>query len=152
LYLISRDCIYYTNIGITPELTAQLLQAGCCDYLETASIVRLAHERGTAELVHRHLKDFGFEQMPFERFFMNEAFYFTLLVAFNLYESYKRDCCAEVISPTAYPSTFRRQLIDFAGKIVCHARRIILKVTETVFKNLHFDQIWHKANCPPVMT
>lgn len=150
LYLISHDCIYYTNIGITPELTAQLLQAGCGDYLETASIVRLAHERGTAELVHRHLKDFGFEQMPFEKFFMNEAFYFTLLVAFNLYESYKRDCCAKVISTAVYPTTFRRELIDFAGKIVSHARRIILKVTSVIFEKLH--HIWRKANCPPVMT
>jgi hypothetical protein len=40
------------------------------------------HGRGADELVHRGLKDFGFEELPFLRFAPHVALYYTMVVAF----------------------------------------------------------------------
>lgn len=95
------------------------------------NIIKLAHQRGEAELVHRNLKEFGFEQMPFKKFSSNHAFFQMMVLSFNLYESFKWDICQEVgvVALSAQPNTFRRTFIDIAGKIVRHGRKCILKVS-----------------------
>ncbi len=149
--LLGLESIYYTNIGESDVLTQQLTKAGGSEYLEAAAIVKLAHQRGEAELVHRNFKEFGFQQMPFKRFTSNEAFFYTMVLSFNLYESYKWDVCQEtgIVPLTCYPNTFRRKLIDFAGKIVRHGRRCILKVTAQVRERLELDRIWELCNRGP---
>jgi hypothetical protein len=149
--LLGLESIYYTNIGESAVLTRQLTQAGGGEYLDAAAIVQLAHQRGEAELVHRNFKEFGFEQMPFKRFASNEAFFYTMVLSFNLYESYKWDVCKEtgIVPLTCHPNTFRRKLIDFAGKIVRHGRRCILKVTAKVRERLQLDRIWALCNSGP---
>lgn len=149
--LLGRESIYYTNIGESHVLTQQLEQAGGGEYLEAAAIVKLAHQRGEAELLHRNFKEFGFEQMPFKRFTCNEAFFYTMVLSFNLYESYKWDVCKDtgIVPLTCHPNTFRRKLIDFAGKIVRHGRRCILKVTAQVRERLELDRIWALCNKGP---
>jgi hypothetical protein len=87
--LLGQESLYYTNIGENDVLTQQLKQSGGGDYLEAAAIVKLAHQRGEAELVHRNFKEFGFQQMPFKGFTSNEAFFYMMVLSFNLYESYK---------------------------------------------------------------
>jgi Transposase DDE domain group 1 len=149
--LLGQESIYYTNIGDSDELTQQLREAGGGDYLEAAGIVKLAHQRGEAELVHRHFKEFGFQQMPFKRFTSNEAFFYMMVLGFNLYESYKWDVCKEtgIVPLSCQPNTFRRRLIDFAGKIVRHGRRTILKVTAQVRERLQLDRVWILCNRGP---
>jgi hypothetical protein len=149
--LLGMESIYYTNIGESDVLTRQLTQAGGGEYLQAAAIVKLAHQRGEAELVHRNFKEFGFEQMPFKRFPSNEAFFYMMVLSFNLYESYKWDVCREpgVIPLTCQPNTFRRRLIDFAGKIIRHGRRCILKVTAQVRERLQLDRLWELCNRGP---
>lgn len=149
--LLGQESIYYTNIGDSHVLTEQLKQAGCATYLEAASIVKLAHQRGEAELLHRNFKEFGFQQMPFKKFNCNEAFFYTMVLSFNLYESYKWDVCREtgIVPLTCHPNTFRRKLIDFAGKIVRHGRRCILKVTAQVREGLELDRLWQLCNRGP---
>ena len=58
-----------------------------------------------AELVHRALKDFGFEQLPFKRFAQNAAFYYTI-TAFFLYEAFKEDVCSPVVQIVPMPPRF----------------------------------------------
>jgi len=45
----------------------------------------------------KSLKDFGFEQLPFKRFAANSAFYYCMLIAFLLFESFKQDVSKDVI-------------------------------------------------------
>jgi hypothetical protein len=79
------------------------------------NIIAMSHSRGADELVHRALKDFGFEELPFLRFGPNADFYCTMLVAFFLLECFKENVCREVGPLEAYPTTLRRQVIDMAA-------------------------------------
>jgi len=103
---------------------------------DPAEIIALYHTRGSAELVFRSLKDFGFEKTPFRRFPPNAALYYMMLVAFFLFEAFKEDALAPVIPLGSYAGTVRRKFIDIAAKIVSHAGRITLKLTSAVFQRL----------------
>lgn len=80
---------------------------------------------------------------------MNAAFYYIALVAFLLFESFKRDVTSAVIPVGSYATRVRRTLIDIAGKVTRHAHKTILKVTRTVWERLDFGHLWEKANAPP---
>jgi hypothetical protein len=137
------DSVIYTNLGQSKELDDKLMIAGGGDYFKTESIIKLNHSRGRAELVHRSEKEFiGREQLPFERFGMNRAFYYIMLMSHFLYETYKRDVTSDVLPVTGYPNTFRRVMIDFAVKIVSKGGNIILKVTQTVYDTLKISDLW----------
>ncbi|WP_123290639.1 hypothetical protein [Desulfosoma caldarium] len=81
------------------SIHAALTRAGYGPWLQGQGILAEDHGRGSEEWVHRALKDFGFEQLPFKRFAPNAAFFDTMLVAFFLYESFKHDVCAPVVEP-----------------------------------------------------
>jgi len=57
-----------------------------------------------------------------------------------------------IISVSAYADTFRRQLIDTAGKIVRHAGKLIMKVPRTTFKRLQLDRLFAACQSAPVMS
>jgi len=109
----------------------------------------MAYSRKTDELMHRALKIFGFEELPFLRFAPNAAFYYAMLVAFFLFECFKEDVCPKVVPQEAYATTLRRQVIDIAAKIVRHAGQTILRVTEATMAQLQFAQLWARSNTPP---
>jgi len=142
--------VYYTNLREGGRVDEQLKAVGKGDWLTTTGVVRLAHGRGKDELRHRALKEFGTEKLPFKRFEPNTAFYYTMVVAFNLLEAFKQDVTVESISPDVYPATFRRMFLDIAGKIVTTSHRVILKVTYAVWDRLNLQEIWGRANSPPV--
>jgi hypothetical protein len=143
------DRVIYTNIGMDADSTAWLMENGHEDCLRTDTILRMFQDRGSDELVHRALKDFGTEQLPFEKFEPNATFYYTMLVSFFLYESFKRDVAADVVPPACYAQTFRRTLIDIGAKIIRTAHRIIVKINEIVFHRLSINTLWTRANSPP---
>lgn len=142
--------VLYTNLGMGFRIDRQLRDAGYGHLLNTDSIIGCAHGRGADELVHRALKEFGSQTLPFKRFAPNAAFYYTLLVAFFLYECFKEDVCAEVVPLEAYPTTLRRKVIDVAAKIVRTSGKIILKVAAAAWDHLGFDKLWNKCAHPPV--
>jgi len=143
------DQILYTNLGCGTAVDDQFRQAGLPGLLNAEAVVAGYHDRGRDELVHRALKDFASETLPFRRFLANAAFYYTMLVAFFLYESFKQDVCRTVVPVTCYATTLRRRILDVAGKIVRHAGRILLKVTESAWKQLHMKTLWHYSGDPP---
>lgn len=143
------DTILITNLGMGQGIDVALLKAGYGEWLQAQEIIAGYHGRGSDELVHRALKDFGFEQMPFKRFAPNAAFYYTMLVAFFLHESFKQDVCTPVLEPVCYATTLRRKVIDIAAKIVRHGGRVILKVTAATFEALKFEVLWQKSGAPP---
>jgi len=143
------DTLLYTNIGTGDRIDTLLRDAGYENLLDAGALLGCYHGRGFDELVHRSLKDFMAEQLPFKGFRQNTVFYYTALIAFALFEAFKVDVCDSVIPVTAYPTTLRRSLVDVAGKIVTHAGRIVMKVTATVITRLRFDKLWDRSTSPP---
>lgn len=139
----------YTNLGLGGRIDAQLRAAGLSGWLRAHKIVELHHGRGRDELVHRALKDFRDERLPFQRFLPNAAFYYTTLVAFNLYEAFKEDGLEGAVPPTSYATRIRREVIDIAGKIISTSHRMLLKVTEATFGRLDFRTLWDRTADPP---
>jgi hypothetical protein len=143
------DTVVYTNLGMRQRIDRQLSEADRTDMLAPESVIANYHERGTDELVHRAFKDFGFEQLPFKRFIPNAAFYFAMVTAFFLFETFMRDVCAPEIDATAYASTVRRRLIDVAAKVVSTGGEIILKITRATWERLNLRVLWNRSLAPP---
>lgn len=144
------DSIIYTNIGLCQEADDKLHAAGGQMYFETKSIISQSHARGADELIHRSIKELATkEQLPFQSFGKNRAYYLLLVIAHFVFETYKRDVTFDVIPVTAYPNTFRRKLIDFAVKITSRARCIFLNVTKPIFQTIKIDQLWERCQSPP---
>ena len=137
--------LIYTNIGTDDVLDDKLRKSQGSYLLESQGIIKAYHDRGADELVHRALKDFGFEELPFLRFHQNAAFYYTMLIGFMLFESFKVDVCVPVIHVSAYATTVRRKLIDIAAKIARHSGEVAIKISRAVFDTLKFDVLWEKS-------
>ena len=77
---------------------------------------------------------------------MNTAYYYLMVIAHTLYESYKEDVVNEAgiqhINSRCYPTTFRRNFIDFAAQIVSSGNSISLSVMACVRDNLNLDALW----------
>lgn len=142
---------YYTNLGRDEAIDEQLREAGKAGWLEASEIVRLAHKRGAEELHHRRLKEFGWEQLPFQRFAANMALYYVMLLAFFTFRTFQQDLGEGVFPEDAYPRTIRRRWIDVAGKIVRHAGRCILKVARSAYDSLQLEVLWKRCNAPPAL-
>lgn len=141
--------IFYTNLGMGQTIDQRLAAGGQQHYLEATGIIAGYHGRGADELVHRGLKDFGFEELPFLRFAPNAALYYTMVVAFFLFACFKEDVCGDVIPVEAYATTLRRRLIDVAAKIVRHGGKIILKVAAAAMEQLQLAALWARSSAPP---
>jgi len=142
------DTLIYTNLGMGEAIDEQLRKSGIEDFFAPHAIIEAYHGRGCDELVHRALKDFTSEQLPFKRFHQNAAFYYTMLIAFFIYEAFKEDVCAPVVSVSSYATTLRRKIIDVAGKIVSHSEKITLKVSMAAWESLGFYKLWIKTENP----
>lgn len=145
------DTIIVTNLGQGQAIDEMLKKAGAEIYLRTDSIVACYHERGNDELAYRALKDFGHEKLPFKRFIPNTAWYYTMLMGHFLMETFKEDAVCPVVPIGAYASTIRRRVIDVAGKIVTHGKKIILKVSTACLMSLHIREIFHRCKWAPVI-
>ena len=142
------DNIIITNLDEDSPVLALVTQAEREHWLKPETIIARHHGRGADELPHRGVKDFGFEQLPFKRFAANSAFYYCMLIAFLLFESFKQDVLKEVIPVTSYATTVRRKFIDIAAKIVTTGNKIILKVSRTVMETLQLATLWNLCNDP----
>lgn len=148
------DTVLYTNIGSNSALTQALCAGGHKDYTETKGIIELAHSRGSSELTNRSLKDFmTSEQLPFKRFGMNAAYYYLQLIGHLLHQSYKEDVLRDMtpISPTCYPTTFRRIVIDFAAKIVRSGNYVRFQVSRFISARLNILLLWERCNSKEVL-
>jgi len=142
--------VFYTNLGHGNLIDQRLREAGLGYLLDPQAIIRSYHNRGTDEQVHRSLKDFAAQELPFKKFAQNAAFYYTILLAFFVFEAFKEDVCAPVMKPTVFATTLRRKVIDIAAKIIRHAGRTILKVPQAAWKFLNFEDLWNRSAQPPI--
>jgi hypothetical protein len=143
------DRVIITNLGHNDKILEHCPKERRHYWLKPANIIHAHHMRGADELPHRGLKDFGFEQLPFKRFGPNTAFYYCMVIAFFLFETYKQDILNGVISLTAYATTVRRQAVDFAAKVIRKGGQNILKVTRAVMDALQIDMLWLRCQRPP---
>jgi hypothetical protein len=143
------DTLMYTNLGMGQAIDAQLKKAGREDFLTAESCISVYHGRGRNELVNRAFKDFGFEELPFKRFSPNAALYYTMLLSFFLFESFKADVLTEVTPMESYATTVRRKAIDIAAKIVRTGGKVILRVTSAVWESLNMPVLWERSGNPP---
>jgi hypothetical protein len=139
------ETVLYTNIGCGELIDALLADAGKADWTEAPGLIALYHERGADELVNRALKEFASETLPFKHFAPNSAFYYTMLVAFFLYECFKVDVAAPVLPVVSYPTRLRRNVIDFAAKLVRTGGQRILKVATETRQALQLDELWQRS-------
>jgi len=142
------DTVLYTNLGRGGVIDQQLCRSGEDNLMTPRGIIEAYHGRGCDELVHRALKDFRDEELPFKRFHQNAAFYYTMLIGFFLYETFKEDVCSPILTVGSYATTLRRKILDVAGKIVRHAGKITLKVTMSTWQSLDFYQLWIRSGNP----
>jgi hypothetical protein len=145
------ESVIYTNLGREVDLDERLTEAECAAWLTAAGIVELHHGRGRDELVHKSLKEFGQEALPFERFAYNTAYYYTMVIAHFLFECFKEDVCAPVVEVTAMPNTVRRRVVDIAAKVVRTGGRVILRVTQGVWNQLGIAEMWKRCMAPPAL-
>ena len=143
-----EESIVYTNIGMGKEIDEKLKAANREELFKTEELIRNYHMRGKGELAHRGLKDFRAEQLPFKRFDANAAFYYLVLVAFFLFESFKREVLKGTVVLSAYATTVRRQVFDIAGKIMGKSRALTLKITRSDWIRLKFDVLWERSLSP----
>ena len=142
------DNVILTNLDEDSSVLANCTKAERKHWLKPETIIASHHSRGADELPHRGLKDFGFEQLPFKQFAANSAFYYCMLIAFFLFETFKQDVLEGVIPIVSYATTVRRKLVDIAAKIVTTGHAVILKVSREVMDNLRFATLWHRCNHP----
>ena len=143
------DTVIYTNLGMGQPIDKQLQDAGLSHWVDAEEVIGSYHDRGRDELVHRALKDFACETLPFRRFAPNAAFYYSMVVAFFLYEAFKEDVCGPVVPIGAYATTLRRKVIDVAAKIVRTSGQIVLKVTVAAWRQLKMEELWQRSGSPP---
>lgn len=143
-------CIY-TNLGMGQVIDEQLMQIDHAHLFLPEEVIRSYQQRGTDELVHRSLKDFGYEQLPFQDFTPNAAVYYMMVISFFLYESFKEDVTNPVIPISATPTTLRRKLFDIAGHFIKTGGKIILNVTASAMNALKFKELWERCSkAPPI--
>lgn len=139
---LCRDTVIITNIGKGEPIDKQLSAIEEEQWFKAGTILARYHDRGTDELTNRALKTFGNEQLPFKRFPANAAWYYLMLLGNNLFESFKEDVTASVISVSVYAHTFRRQFIDTAAQIVCHSEKVQIKVPRAAYERLQFGKLF----------
>ena len=143
------DTVIITNIGQGQQIDHWLKAAGAAEYLSADAIVACYHNRGSGELANRALKDFGHEQLPFKRFNPNAAWYYLMLLGHFLFETFKEDVGTPVVPAGSYATTVRRRLIDLAGKIVSHGKKIVLKIGAAAFEHLAVAELFEKCRSAP---
>lgn len=146
------DNLIYTNIGQCNKADERLRAAGGAHYFEAKTIIQKSHQRGADELIHRSIKELATkEQLPFNKFDTNRVYYLLLVITHFIFEAYKQDVTSDIIPATVYPNTFRRKLIYFAVKITAGSRRVILRVTKSIYETINFAKIWKRCQSPPQM-
>ncbi len=145
-----RPCtVLYTNLGMGYAVDAQLKQAELDWLLQADGVIDCFHDQGRGELTFRSFKDFGSEELPFQGFKQNAAFYHCKVLAYNLQQGFKEDVCPEVVPASSYPTTLRRKVIDIGGKVISTSHQIILKVSKAIFDTLDFNELWRRCCNPP---
>lgn len=145
------DRVIVTNLGSEPFLFMKVPNELKEPLFEMDQVIGQHHAKGLDELTHRAIKSFGFEQLPFKKFAANSAFYYLMIIAYNMFEAFKRDVLVplDLSLPKGYAVRTRRTVFDVAGKIVRTARKTVLKLTNATMRRLRGHELWSLSGAPP---
>ncbi len=104
-------------------------------------VINICHPYACDEPRSLWLKEFGSEHLPLMRFASGAAYYYLMVIAFFLFETFKQDIDSPVTPVTWYSRTFRRRCLVIAGRIVRTTERTVVKITSTAECNLQFSQL-----------
>lgn len=122
------------------------------NYYEAYNIIKTNHSRGGDELTHRGIKEFGTEQLPFQKFNQNAAFYYIMCISYFLFKSFQEDILDGLIPVGVYATKVRRNIFDIAGKIIKKSRKLILKITKAAYNYLEPEKLLKNImNCPSLI-
>jgi hypothetical protein len=76
------DNIILTNLAAGEPVLEEMPRNMQQYWLRDDSLIFHHHRRGADELPHRGLKDFGSEELPFQRFACNQAYYYLMVIGF----------------------------------------------------------------------
>jgi len=102
--------------------------------------------RDADNLIHRSLKNFCFNKLPFLRFAPNSAFFIACPCGLFSLRSVQRGCTTPVVPEQPCAVTLRRNLVDVAAKIVAHAGRAILKLKEGAWRPFFSKKLWKQLS------
>jgi hypothetical protein len=120
-------------------------------WAKAETILHSHHQRGADELPHRAFKEFGSEQLPFQVLRYNRPYYYLMLIAFFLFQAFQEDALSPVKKVRSYANTVRRNVFDIAAKIIRKGHQLILKVQQSHFRLLNFDELFKLArNALPI--
>ena len=109
-------------------------------------VVALHNQRGEAENYFKELKQgFGMEWMPCGETYANAVFFRIGVIAYNLFQAMKQ-LSLPVWWRKATIETVRWKLYQIAGRLVYHARRILLKLAASVDKVNLLQQVCEKCH------
>jgi len=143
------DNLILTSLGENPHISKGWSAEQIEEYTSAEAIIKNHHKRGADELTHRGIKEFGSEQLPFKKFAANGAWYYCMVIAFFLFESFKEDTLEGLVPLRCYANTVRRLLFDIAAKIVKSGRYVIMKISKASMEYLNFDELWEKCKAGP---
>jgi hypothetical protein len=108
-------------------------------------VVALHNQRGEAENYFKELKHgFGMDWMPCGETHANAVFFRIGVIAYNLFQAMKL-LSLPACWRTATIATVRWKLYQIAGRLVYHARRILLKLSASADKINLFRQVCGKC-------
>ena len=98
------------------------------DKLKAHCIHRWYNQRCRAENLNKEVKSgFGLERMPCGTFKANALFFRLGILSYNLFVGFKRLCCPQGwVQHTI--ATVRWRLLQVAGQVVYHARKLTLRL------------------------
>jgi hypothetical protein len=112
---------------------------------KAAEVVALHNQRGEVENNFKELKHgFGMDWMPCGETQANAVFFRIGVIAYNLFQAMKL-LSLPVWWRTATIATVRWRLYQVAGRLVYHARRILLKLSASIEKINLFRQVCDKC-------
>jgi hypothetical protein len=86
------------------------------------------NQRGQAENFNKEVKiGLGMERMPCGQSWANAVFFRIGIIAYNLFIGFRRLACPEPWAKQTI-TTFRWKMVQVAGRIVTHARGVVLKL------------------------
>jgi hypothetical protein len=110
-----------------------------------AEVVALHNQRGEVENNFKELKyGFGMDWMPCGEIRANAVFFRIGILAYNLFQAMKL-LSLPMWWRKATIATVRWKLYEVAGKLVYHARRIIIKLATSIDKIRLFQQVTGKC-------
>lgn len=138
--IVTRKIKHQLELFESPLKDQAILSSLPEEEFSTEDVFDFYNKRGADEKANGELKNgFGLSKVPCKEFLASAAHFQIALLAYTLTQAFKIFCLPDSWFPLTI-QTLRYRLIGQAALIVRHARRFLLKLSETYFDFSVFDQ------------